>query len=70
MTLSELMPSIQALPRAEKLHLIQFLASDVARDEVITGDVANKAVPIWSPYDSYEGAATLLSVLNDDKATS
>lgn len=70
MTLSELLPTIQSLPRADKLRLIQVLAADVARDEGVALDVAGKTVPIWSPHDSFEGAATLLRVLDDNKAES
>jgi hypothetical protein len=66
MTLSEILPTIQSLPRADKLRLIQVLAADVARDEGVALDVADKTVPIWSPHDSFEGAATLLRVLDDD----
>ncbi len=67
MTLSELPPTIQSLPRADKLRLIQLLAADVARDEGIALDMANKTIPIWSPHDSFQGAATLLQLLDDDK---
>ncbi|MEX2306415.1 MAG: hypothetical protein WD738_02420 [Pirellulales bacterium] len=70
MTLPELMPSIEALPRADKLHLIQLLAADVARDEAIARELADKAVPIWSPYDAFDGAAILLRALNEDKVAS
>ena len=70
MTLSEIFPTLQSLPRADKLRLIQLLAADVARDDVIDLDMAGKTVPIWSPHDSFEGAATLLRVLNDEKAVS
>jgi hypothetical protein len=70
MTLSEIMPSIQSLPRADKLRLIQLLATDIARDEGIVLDLADKTVPIWSPHDSFQGAATLLTVLNEDKVAS
>ena len=70
MTLSEMLPAIQSLPRADKLRLIQLLAADIARDERIALDVANKTVSIWSPHDSLEGAATLLRVLGEDKAAS
>jgi hypothetical protein len=70
MTLSEILPTIQSLPRADKLRLIQVLAADVARDEEVALDVSDKTVPIWSPHDSFEGAATLLRVLDDDKAAS
>lgn len=70
MTLSEMLPTIQSLARADKLRLIQLLAADVARDEGVALDIANKPVPIWSPHDSFEGAATLLRVLDDDKVAS
>jgi hypothetical protein len=33
MTAAELLPSLQALPRSEKLQLIQWLAGDLAREE-------------------------------------
>lgn len=67
MTLSQMLPTIQALPRADKLRLIQLLAVEVARDDGIVLDVADKTVPLWSPHDSFQGAATLLRVLDEDK---
>ncbi len=70
MTLSEMLPKIQSLPRADKLRLIQLLAADVARDEGIALDLADKTIPIWSPHESFQGAATLLNVLNDEKPAS
>ena len=70
MTLSEVLPTIQSLPRADKLRLIQLLAADVARDDGIALDLADKTVPIWSPHDSFQGAATLLRVLDEDKVAS
>jgi hypothetical protein len=70
MTLYEMLPTIQSLPRADKLRLIQLLAADVARDEGIALDVTDKTVPIWSPHDSFQGAATLLRVLDEDKVAS
>jgi hypothetical protein len=50
---------LHGLERVETLRAIQVLAADVAREE---GDMlaSSEAVyPIWSPYDSFEGAATL-----------
>ena len=70
MSLGELLPTIHALPRGDKLRLIQLLAADVAREEGTAADVADKAVPIWSPHDAVEGAATLLRVLDEDKVAS
>jgi hypothetical protein len=64
MTLSEILPAIQSLPRADKPRLIQLLATEVALD------LADKTVPVWSPHDSCQGAATLLTVLNEDKVAS
>ena len=66
MTLSEILPTIRSLPRADKLRLIQLLAADVARDDGIVLDIADKSVPIWSPHDSLQGAATLLRFLDED----
>ncbi len=67
MSLSELPPSIRALERADKLRLIRLLVDDVAHDETAQLDMADQTVPIWSPHDAFEGAATLLRVLNEDK---
>ena len=70
MTLSELMPTIQSLPRSDKLRLIQLLAAEIAEEEGIAQDVVGKTVPIWSPHDSFQGAATLLRVLGDERDAS
>lgn len=45
-------------------------AADVARADGIPLEVADKTVPIWSPHDSFQGAATLLQVLDEDKVAS
>ena len=66
MSLSELPPAIRALARADKLRLIRLLADDVAREQTVELDVADQTVPIWSPHDAFEGAATLLRVLDED----
>ncbi len=70
MTLYEVLPTIQSLPRTDKLRLIQLLAAAVARDDGMVLDMADKTVPLWSPHDSFQGAATLLRVLDDDRGTS
>jgi len=70
MTLSEILPTIRLLLRGEKLRLIQLLAADVADDDGIALDVAGKTIPVWSPHDSFDGAATLLRVLDDGKVSS
>ena len=68
MTLAELLPALHGLPRADKLRAIQLLASEVAREEGVEVTAAHTPYPIWSPYDAFEGAATLLRVLNEERA--
>ena len=70
MTLTELLPTVHSLARGEKLRLIQILATDVASEEPVALDLTDKTVPIWSPHDAFEGAATLLRVLAEDKEAS
>ncbi|HUT89773.1 MAG TPA: hypothetical protein VMY37_09770 [Thermoguttaceae bacterium] len=70
MTLNELLPTLHALPRAEKLRLIQLLAADVAREDGIELADTQSAYPVWSPYDAFDGAAALLRVLAEEKAAS
>jgi hypothetical protein len=63
MTLNELLPSRHALPRADKLRLIELRAADVASEDSIAVGDADTACPVWSPHQAFEGAATLLRVL-------
>jgi len=68
MALSELLPALHGLARADKLRAIQVLAADVARED---GDMlasSEAAYPIWSPYDAFEGAAALVRLLDEEKA--
>jgi hypothetical protein len=68
MTLAELLPALHELPRADKLRLIQLLASDMVREEGGERRFTEAAYPVWSPYDAFEGAATLLRVLDEERA--
>jgi hypothetical protein len=70
MTLNELLPSLRALPRTEKLRLIQVLAADIAREEDLALSDTGSPYPVWSPHEAFDGAATLLRVLEEDKAAS
>lgn len=68
MTLNELLPSLHALPRADKLRLIQLLAADVASEHGIAVADAETKYPVWSPHEAFDGAATLLRVLEQEKS--
>jgi hypothetical protein len=67
MSLSELIPHLQTLSRAEKLQAIQMLAQDLARGEESTGLIEGQAYPVWSPLDAYDAAAALSRLLEADR---
>lgn len=64
MVLTELLSTLRELNRADKWHVVQFLVVELAREEdtMLKPDMA---YPIWSPYDSFEAAQTLLNVLKE-----
>lgn len=67
MSLNELLPILQELPRADKLRLIQFLVFELAKeDNIVLLDIDGN-YPVWSPYDAFEAADSLLEALEQDK---
>ena len=68
MTILELMPLLRQLSRPEKLHVMQCLVSDLAQDEsdLIRQDMS---YPVWSPYDAFAAADTMLKVLAAETST-
>lgn len=69
MSLSELLPSVQDLPRRDKLQLMQWLATQLATEEEVPLLSPDVEYPVWSPYDSHEAAATLAAFLEAEKST-
>jgi hypothetical protein len=63
MSFAELIPALQALPRADKLRVIQFLAGDLALDEGAELLPAGASCPTWSPFDAFDAAKTLMQML-------
>lgn len=63
MSLSELLPSVQSLPRAEKYQLLQLLAADLAHAEGLPHFQPGASYPVWSPYDANEAAFILVRML-------
>lgn len=68
MSLSELLPALSELPRGEKLRVIQLLAAEVAQEEAEDEATFLREYPVWSPSDAFEGAATLMRVLEEEPA--
>ncbi|WP_437597733.1 hypothetical protein WMF28_34105 [Sorangium sp. So ce590] len=66
MSLVELLPDIQSLPRADKLKLIQFLAQELAEAEELPALRAGQSYPVWSPDQAFEAAETLLQTLRTE----
>ena len=62
----ELLNTLQGLNRAEKLYIIQVLISELAQQET---DLVKpgQSYPVWSPYDAFEAANTMLEVLQAAK---
>jgi hypothetical protein len=63
MSLVELMSQIQTLPRIDKLRLMQFLATELVKEEDANFFVANQEYPVWSPYNCSEAANILMNLL-------
>ncbi len=68
MSLTEMLPEVQSLSRIDKIRLIQFLAQELERD---VGSLIEPggSYPVWSPYDAHDAAATLLQLLDREKAS-
>ncbi len=62
MVSSELLNILQGLSRAEKLYIVQVLISGLAQQEA---DLIKpeQSYPVWSPYNAFEAANTMLEVL-------
>jgi hypothetical protein len=65
-TLTEVLPEVQSLSRLDKIRLIQFLASELERDDATLIE-AGQSYPIWSPDRAFTAAAALLEALDADK---
>jgi hypothetical protein len=63
MPLAQLMSQIQELPKIDKLRLMQFLATELVKEEDVNFFVANQEYPVWSPYNCSEAANVLMNLL-------
>jgi hypothetical protein len=63
MPLAQLMSQIQELPKIDKLRLMQFLATELVKEEDVNFFVADREYPVWSPYNCSEAANILMNLL-------
>jgi hypothetical protein len=61
MTIADILPQIQQLPDAEKWQLVALLTAELTGQEKNEIDVPSEPPAIWSPHDSYQAAAELLT---------
>ncbi len=63
--LAELLPGAKSLSRADKLQLIQMLASELAQDEGVAID-RDRSYEVWFPDRAFEAADLMLRALSDE----
>ena len=68
MSLAEIIPAIQALPRVEKLQLVQYIVGELAREEDVPPIEFGGTYPVWSPFQDFDAAAALLRALDSQEA--
>lgn len=69
MSFSELLDTVKALPRAEKIQMMQALAKDITPEEAL---IAKPFPPgalfeVFTPFDCHEAAAALQALLEEDR---
>ncbi len=67
MSVTELLPTLQKLSRADKLQVMQFLISELAREENEVSLEQGATYRIWFPLNSHEAAHKLVQLLEEDK---
>jgi hypothetical protein len=67
MTITELLPTLQNLNRADKLKVMQFLITELAKEEELTLQ-SDKTYPVWSPFNSHEAAHQLAQLLESEQS--
>lgn len=66
MSLTELLPDLKELNRADKLRAMQFLLAEIAKDEEVLL-LPGAEYPVWSPHDADEAAQSLLAALQAEE---
>jgi len=67
MSVAELMPALQDLPREDKLEVIRFLVSDLTRREGVDVLQSGGSYPVWTPLEAYDAARSLQELLEQDR---
>jgi len=68
MIVTDLLPMLQNLSRADKLRIIEFLESELSKEETISLLKDGQSYEVWSPYDAFEAENILGKMLEEDQA--
>ena len=68
MTFAEVVTSLPQLSRKERVQLLQYLVTELAREEGV-GMVAGAAYPVWTPLGSTDAANALLQAIHQQEDT-
>ena len=63
MPFDELISQVQELSKIDKLRLMQFLATELVKEENENLFIANQEYPVWSPYNCSEAANVLMNLV-------
>ena len=63
MSVTELAPLVDALPRVEKFQLLQLLVTSLAQEEAVPLLDATLRYPLWTPYNTPVATVTALAAL-------
>jgi hypothetical protein len=66
MLMTDLLPTLQSLSHSDKIQVVQFLVSQLEREEVMEL-LTPLELPIWSHFDAVDAADSLLKALAEDK---
>ena len=66
MTYIEVLPTLKALNHKDKIRAIQFLANEIAREEVVC--LENQEHEFISQTDAFEASRVLQKLLDEQKA--
>ena len=61
----ELLETVKQLSKPDKQHLVRILLSDLSEENDILPE-PGRAYPIWSQYNAFEAAETLLKALETE----
>lgn len=66
MTITEVLPTLRQLNRADKIRVVQFLVNEIAREENVFSE--NQEHDFVSQTDSFEASRVLQKLLDEKKA--